>query len=311
MPSALATGCLVFQRLPATKGCRTSDRLLLSLVLAGLTALGVGCNEDNKRFVALSNQGIEALDREDYDGAEVIFADAAKLQPEDADVQFYLGTIRLRDGKHKKAAEHFEASLRTDGERPDAHLSLAKCWYEQHQPKEALAALQKLFKIDSGHPQGHLLAARIALAQKDRKAADTALRAAIAGDPGFDPAYQMLARLYTDATAFEAARLVLQEGLKFSPDSFALRESLGLTMLDLGRPDRAKVELESAAALPRARPEVHFNLAAAQLQTGDREQAMLSLKTFLVQAHGLLPDADPLVQQAAQLVIKLKNRPAL
>ena len=103
---------------------------------------------------------------------------------------------------------------------------------------------------------------------------------------------------------------MLQEGLKFNPDSFDLRESLGLTMLDLGRPDKAKVELESAAALPRARPEVQFNLAAAQLQMGDRDSAIVSLQTFLVQAHGLLPNSDPLVQQAAQLVVKLKNRPA-
>lgn len=281
------------------------------MALAGLAVLAPACNEENKRFVALSNQGIEALDREDYDGAESIFNDAVKLQPDDADVRFYLGTIKLHGGQFKQAAEHFQASLRTDSERPDAHLSLAKAWYEQHMPKEAMAALQKLFKIDPGHPQGHLLEARIALAQKDRKAADTALRAAIAGDPGFAPAYQLLARLYTDATAFEAARLVLQEGLKFTPDSFDLRESLGLTMLDLGRPDKAKAELETAAGLPRARPEVQFNLAAAQLQVGDREAAILSLQTFLVQAHGLLPNSDPLVQQAAQLVVKLKNRPAI
>lgn len=279
-----------------------------ALLLAALIASS-GCNEDNKRFVALSNQGLESLDREDYDGAEAIFNDALKLRADDADVHFYLGLIKLQGKQYQQAAKHFQASLKVDALRPEAHLNLAKAFYEQHQPKEALSALEGLFRIDTGHPQGHLLAARIALAQKDKKAADTALRAAIAGDPGFAPAYQMLARLYTDAQAFEQARLVLQEGLKFNADSFELRESLGLTMLDLGRPDKAKAELEIASSLPRAHPQVYFNLAAAQMQMGDRDNASSSLKTFLMQANGLLPKSDPLVQQAAQLVIKLRNKP--
>lgn len=279
-----------------------------ALLLAALIASS-GCNEDNKRFVALSNQGLESLDREDYDGAEAIFNDALKLRADDADVHFYLGLIKLQGKQYQQAAKHFQASLKVDALRPEAHLNLAKAFYEQHQPKEALSALEGLFRIDAGHPQGHLLAARIALAQKDKKAADTALRAAIAGDPGFAPAYQMLARLYTDAQAFEQARLVLQEGLKFNADSFELRESLGLTMLDLGRPDKAKAELEIASSLPRAHPQVYFNLAAAQMQMGDRDNASSSLKTFLMQANGLLPKSDPLVQQAAQLVIKLRNKP--
>ncbi len=282
--------------------------LLAALLLAALSA-SAGCNEDNKRFVSLSNQGVEALDREDYDGAEAIFNDALKLRGDDADVHFYLGLIKLQTKQFQQAAKHFQTSLKGDAKRPEAHLNLAKAFYEQHQPKEALAALDGLFKIDAGHPQGHLLAARIALAQKDKKAADTALRAAIAGDPGFAPAYQMLARLYTDAQAFEQARLVLQEGLKFTADSVELREALGLTMLDLGRPDKAKAELEVAASLPRAQPQVYFNLAAAQMQMGDRDNAAASLKTFLMQANGLLPKSDPLVQQAAQLVIKLRNKP--
>lgn len=271
-----------------------------------LAALG-GCNEADKRFVELSNQGIEALDGDDYSRADALFRDAEKIKPKDPDVRFYLGSIALRNGQFSEAAAHLQASIQGDPGRPEAHLSLAKALYEQHQPKEALAALEALFKIDAGYPQGHVLAARIARDNKDRASADKALRAAIAGDVGFVPAFQMLSQLYVEVGAYEAARAVLAEGLKFNADAFELREALGLVMLDLGRPDKAKQELEAATQMTRARPQVYFNLAGAQLQLGERGAAISSLKSFLIQSQGVLAPKDPLVEQAANMVIKLRD----
>ena len=281
----------------------------LALVLALLLLAGTtGCNEAEKRFVELSNQGIAALDNEDYLRADAIFRDALKLKPADADVRYYLGIIALRDGHFQEAADHLATSVQADKGRPEAHLTLAKAQYELHQPKQALDALQGLFKVDPGHPQGHFLAARIALDAKDRVVADKALRNAVAGDVGFVPAYQMLSQLYVEVGAYDAARLVLQEGLKFNAEAVELREALGLVMLDLGRPDKARTELEAAAQLPRARPQVNFSLAAAQLQLGDKDAAVQALRAFLAHAYGVLDPKDPLMQQASNMVIKLRKK---
>ncbi|MBM4344260.1 MAG: tetratricopeptide repeat protein [Deltaproteobacteria bacterium] len=275
-------------------------------VAAWLAVATSACNDADKRFVELSNQGIEALDAEDYSRADGLLKDALKIKPADADVRFYLGTIALRGGQFEDAIGHLSASLQGDPTRPEAHLSLAKAHYEHHQPKEALAALAELFKRDAGHPQGHFLAAKIARAAKDRALMDKALRNAIAGDVGFVPAFQLLSQLYVEVGAYEAARQVLQEGLRFNADAVELREALGLVMLDLGRPDRARQELEAASAMTRARPQVYFSLAGAQLQLGERAAAVTSLKAFLIQSQGVLAREDPLRQQAANMILKLR-----
>jgi len=282
---------------------RTGVASWLAVLAAGL----LGCNEADKRFVELSNQGVAALDIEDYVRADAIFCDALKLRQSDPDVRYYLGLIALRGGRFQEAADHLGLSVAGDPARAEAHLTLAKAHYELHQTDQAERALGGLFKVDSGHPQGHMLAARLALDAKDRAKADAALRAAIAGDPGFVPAYQMLGRLYVDVGAYDAARLVLQEGLKFNPESVELREALGLVLLDLGRPDRARSEFEAASLSPRARPNVQFSLAAAHLQLGDREAAVGALRGFLAQSNGILKLDDPLVVQAAQMVVKLRR----
>lgn len=293
--------------LPA-RAVRSAGGAPLGLATWALVFLAASCGADEKRFVELSNRGVEALDSEDYDGAEAVFKDALKIRPADPDAHYYLGTIALRAGQFGNAAEQLRATIAADPGRPEAHVSLAKALYEDHHNKEALAALQELFKLDPGHPGGHLLAARIALGDRDRKGADEALRKSIAGDPGFVPAYQMLAQLYVEVGAFEAARKVLQEGLRFNADAVELREALGLVMLDLGRPDKAKEELKSAGSMPRARPQVYFNLASAELQLGNREAAIAALRSFIIQSQGVLASKDPLVQQAATMVLKLKGQ---
>ncbi len=277
------------------------------LATACVISFAAACNDTDKRFVELSNQGIEALDSEDYTRADGLFKDAQKLKPADPDVRFYLGSISLRGGQFDDAIGHLRASLQGDPTRPEAHLSLAKALYENHQAKEALAALAELFKRDAGHPQGHFLAAKIARDSKDRANMDKALRAAVAGDVGFVPAFQLLSQLYVEVGAYDAARVVLQEGLKFNSDAVELREALGLVMLDLGRPDKARAELEAASGMTRARPQVYFSLAGAQLQLGERSAAVNSLKAFLIQSQGVLAPDDPLRKQAANMILKLRD----
>jgi len=277
------------------------------LLAANLVALSLSaCDDSEKRLVELSNQGVEALESDDFARAADLFQKAAKLRPNDADVQYYLGVIALHNEDANRALQHLALSAKADPRRPDVHLSLARALFASKRPEEALPPLRALFAIDPGHPNGHLLEARIALGAEDRETADKALRAAIAGDAGFAPAYLMLSHLYSDVGAFDAARDVLQEGLRFQPDAVELQEALGLAWLDLGRPDRAKVILAKACKHPRAKYAVNLNYAAALLQLGEKEDAMQALRTFILQSQGQGP--DPAVPVAAKMLLKLRGR---
>lgn len=283
-------------------------------VLAGPVLLGVvsvivgvaGCDSTARDIVALSNEGIRYLERQEHSRARERFQAVLKLDPDDGDAHFYLGSIALHEEKWPVAADHLRKATLGDPRRVDAHLLLAKALAEAGHPNDALAAAEGVFKLDPGHPQARLLVARLAAAGGNLAVADKALRAAIAGDPGFAPAYSKLAALYSDVGAFEAARTVLEEGLKFSPDSAELQESLGVAWLDLGRPDRARHVLDPAVGNPKARPQAHVNLAAALLQLGEYDAATQALRAFLLQKRG---DKDPTVDAAARMLLKLKSRP--
>lgn len=289
--------------------------VLMGAVLATLLA-STGCDDTEKRLVELSNQGVQALQDQDYRRAEDRFREALKVSPNDADSLYYLGTIALRNGQFKDAADLLQKSIAQDPKRPDAHLSLAKSLYDDHRPDEAKKAVAALHALDAGHPQGHFLLARIALdssggGQPDRKTADAALRAAIGGDPGFAPAYQLMAQLYTEVGAFDAARAVLQEGLRFSPNSVELQEGLGLAWIDLGQPAKAKEALTRASAMARARPAVFLNLASALLALGEKDAAIDALKTFIVQSQGTTGQRgqrDQQVQDAADMILRLRGQ---
>lgn len=269
---------------------------LLWLVL--LTA----CASEHKRFVELSNEGVEALKRDDPAAARSALREAVKLMPEDPEANYYLGSLDLREGKLDDAVSRLSVAARAQPIWPDAIAQLARAQHSAHRSKDALTTLQQLFRVDRNHPAGHLVAGRIALEVNDRLGADRHWRDAVAGDPGFVPAYVELAHLYGDVGAHDAARQVLEEGLKFSRDAAELHEALGLVWLDLGRADRAQQAFEMASQGARARYQVYLNWAAAALQAGDRATAITALRTYVGLAEG--QHAEPAKVKAAAAMLR-------
>lgn len=292
---------------------RTAGKKSVTLAVAVATFLPAasfyGCDDSQKRFVAASNQAVEALEHEDYTRAETALTEALQIVPTDADALYYMGTIHTRRQKPKEAAEFLTRAVQAEPTFADAWLHLAKARFDLKDYKGTAEAVAALLKLDPGHPNAHMLEARLALVQTppDRVAADKALRAAISGDAGFAPAYVLLSQLYGDVEAFESARDVLSEGQRFAPQSVEIQEALGLTWLDLGRPDRAKAVLAAAAAHPKARPGVHLNYAAALLQLGEKEGAIQALRAFILQSQGTEKAGDAAVQTATRMLRHLKG----
>lgn len=286
---------------------QTSTPVILRLLLAlGCCAVFSGCDDSEKRFVIASNEGVEALHRQDYSGAEQAFKQASALRPKDSETHYYLGVAAVRDPERLAIGiKHFQDALAIDPAFPDAWIALARAQHEAKQVIPSRDSLNKLFELDPGHPNGHLLRGKIALASNQKVLADQEFRAAIAGDGTFVPAYSLLARLYTDVGAYDAARLVLEEGLRAVPDATELQELIGVAWLDLGRPDRAKMALEDATAKPRVAKSAYLNLANACLQLGDKPAAIQALKTFLAQSMG--QKNDPSVLAALKTLQKLQK----
>ncbi len=86
----------------------------------------------------------------------------------------------------------------------------------------------------------------------------------------------------------EEAKSAFEHGLHLAPDSISLNENIGLFFYKKGDYSSTRRYLEQAVKLGSKQPPVLFSLAAAQLRTGERAQALATLKA-LEPALGNLP----------------------
>lgn len=268
-------------------------------------AMTSGCDDREKRTVEHINNAVLALNQANYLMAQGQLKKALAINPSDADATFYLGFLQLREGKAKDARKLLETSMATGPLRPDGWLHLARACHQLGDYKASQSALKKLFTLDELHPEGHFLWARIALKARKREVVDKHLRLAIKGDPGHSASFLALGRLYSEVGAYEAGLKVLQEGMRFSPDSIHLQQAYGLAWLDVGRPDRAKDVFAVAEKNPRADYTLHLNYAAALLQLGDKENAIKQLERYLLLGRTRAHKRE--LTNAARMLIKLKR----
>ena len=80
---------------------RENFKLRVDDVPAVLGAAGIvaGCDDTAKRTVQHLNRGLDALNQSSYSFARQELRKAHELAPNDADTNFYLGFLELRDGK--------------------------------------------------------------------------------------------------------------------------------------------------------------------------------------------------------------------
>lgn len=131
---------------------------------------------------AYETRGIEALDREDWDGAVVAFRRGLEIEPGDAELRHRLGTalylrgdirtarteleraaaespelaqaqyslgVLLQDeGRHREAAERFAAALRSRASYTEARLRLAYSLRRSGDPEGALAEYRRVSRMN-------------------------------------------------------------------------------------------------------------------------------------------------------------------
>jgi len=151
-----------------------------------------------------------------------------------------------RKASYARAIAEFVAAQMENADRPDAQLSL-----------------------------GNLHLARGETAQ-----AETAYRKAIALDPHFIPAYVNLADLYRALRRDANAERVLHEGLRVVPDSSALHEALGLTLVRQGKKSAALAQFATAAKLAPDNARHAYIYAVALFDAGRQADALRQLKTI-------------------------------
>ncbi len=110
--------------------------------------------------------------------------------------------------------------------------------------------------------------------------ASEALEDALKQDPQTVELWNLLGIARTELHREQAAQRAFQQGLQLAPHSVSLNENIGFLFFREADYRTAKKYLREAMRLGSVNPGVRFSLAAAELRTGERVEALKMLKSL-------------------------------
>jgi tetratricopeptide (TPR) repeat protein len=281
----------------------------------------------------LVKQGMDAIQKQDFETAKSLLAQAAQKDPKDPQAAFYLGVAHDGLGDRAGAIVHYKKALELDPKLTEASVNLSGALYEQKDGAGALAAADHGLKANPKSPE--LLVNRAlaleALGKKEEALAayanavkarpnDAELRithAEMLADAGRrdeaiaelravqgveDPV--LLAALsvrFGRLQAFADCVATLDKALKLS-DTADLHTRRGVCRHDVGDDAGAQNDYEAALKLDPNFAPAHYYLGR-HLEKKDRKRALESLE----KAQKLDPNG-PIGKQARAAADDLKKR---
>ncbi len=124
--------------------------------------------------------------------------------------------------------------------------------------------------------------ADVLISKRDLLPAEAALRKAIQCDSGFAGSFVSLGRVLNSERRFAESEAVIKQGLRTSPDAWALYDELASAHYNQGMYAQATGEWLRAESLdPDAPSDLHAKLAAAYVQQGKADKAYAEMQTYV------------------------------
>ena len=186
----------------------------------------------------------------------------ARAHPELAIVHYQIGSLLLRTARYPEAAGAFGEAARLQPDNVDIQVALATLWLRARDYDQAMIHADAAVALADAHQPdaratAHTTAARVALARFDAEAATRHATAAHDADPALPLPQFVRGRLLHEEARYEEALQALQEALAVSRESSRpleeLHASLGDTLARLDRYADAEMEYrEELRAFPRS-----------------------------------------------------------
>jgi Tfp pilus assembly protein PilF len=106
---------------------------------------------DPQHTYALFLSGLLKINQSDFDGALGYLAQAAKLDPNDAEVQNHLGVVLSELGQRDSGEAALRKAVQLQPEYTDAHINLAVVYASQNPPYKELAKYHYQLALQAGH----------------------------------------------------------------------------------------------------------------------------------------------------------------
>ena len=149
---------------------RGSSRPLIAFALALILLWASGCRsflastitgEEEVVGRQLANQGVEAMERREWERAEGLLERAVQACPDDADTRRYLADVYWRRDEPQKAMQQMQTAVKLDPDNPWLHARLAYFYLEQGQLALAWSSVQVTLDLDPKSAEAWAMRARI------------------------------------------------------------------------------------------------------------------------------------------------------
>ena len=106
---------------------------------------------DPQQTYALFLSGLLKINQSDFDAALEYLSQAAKLDPDDAEVQNHLGVVLSELGQRESGEAALRKAVQLQPEYTDAHINLAVVYASQDPPFKELAKYHYQLALQAGH----------------------------------------------------------------------------------------------------------------------------------------------------------------
>jgi tetratricopeptide (TPR) repeat protein len=220
-----------------------------------------------------SAQGDQAVPKEDLAKAIEHLEALVRVTPGDTDSLLLLGHLYRVDNKPAKAEEVFRKVLQTDPDSKVGLANLAELYIQQSEFEQAIEALSKIPEGDMDSRLYHMLGYSYSQTQQFDKAIGI-YQKALAQDPDNTDLRRYYADALLNAGKTDSAREELQKILKSEPDDGLSYKRLAMINREEGRFDDARQELEKAKTLSPDDLEIPYQQALLESTMGNNEKAI-------------------------------------
>jgi tetratricopeptide (TPR) repeat protein len=167
---------------------------------------------------------------------------AAALNPNSFDAQFYLGRVQYAMKDYAGSVKSLRAAVKLNPRHSEARFFLGTALEMAGDSAAAIAEYQELLKIDSNSVMGQLGLGALLVKQGKLDEALTALNRAVALDPKEFEAHWALGRALALKERYAEAAESFQKAVALAPDRSDAHYQLGLVLKRLGRNEEANRE---------------------------------------------------------------------
>jgi Flp pilus assembly protein TadD len=239
--------------------------------LKAATQLKPTANPDEGLARAWLSYGLVVQDT-DPGQAVTAYAEAAKLDPKDAEPHLSAGAVLEKQGKLDDAAKEYQRAAELDPKSVDALIGLANVCSKQQKLPEAEAALRKLLALDPANEDAKLQLGRVLAAEgKTDEAAPLLAAAKGANDPRAAIDRGTVSQKAGDVVEAEQQ---FRAAVKAMPQDAEAHFALGTFLMEQKRYPEAQQELLNAVKLKPDASEIYGNLAVVAAANKDYQLAI-------------------------------------